>query len=50
MRSQHNGLKALSDASLSVTAAQVDAVNTLPAGTPRERQRDSERQHPALHL
>ena len=34
MRSQLNGLKALIDAILTVTAAQVDATNTLPPGTP----------------
>jgi hypothetical protein len=34
MRSQLNGLKALIDAVSGVTSAQVDAVNTLPAGSP----------------
>ena len=34
MRSQLNGLKAFIDAILTVTAAQVDAVNTLPPGDP----------------
>ena len=34
MRSQLNGLKALFDAILTVTAAQVDATNTLPPGNP----------------
>ena len=33
MRSQFNGLKALIDAMSSITAAQVDGVNTLPAGS-----------------
>lgn len=33
MRSQLNGLKALIDAILTVTAAQVDGVTTLPSGT-----------------
>lgn len=32
MRAQLNGLKALIDAILTVTAAQVDATNTLPPG------------------
>ena len=34
MRSQFNGLKALIDAILTLSAAQVDAVNTLPPGNP----------------
>ena len=34
MRSQLNGLKALIDAILTVTAAQVDSTNTLPQGSP----------------
>ncbi len=34
MRSQLNGLKAIIDAILTLTAAQVDGVNTLPPGTP----------------
>jgi hypothetical protein len=34
MRAQLNGLKALIDAVSGVTSAQVDAVNTLPAGSP----------------
>ena len=34
MRSQFNGLKALIDANLTIHAAQVDAVNTTPAGGP----------------
>jgi hypothetical protein len=34
MRNQFNGLKALIDALQSINAAQVDAVNTLPPGTP----------------
>ena len=34
MRGQFNGLKDLIDALQSVTAAQVDGVNTLPAGDP----------------
>jgi hypothetical protein len=34
MRSQLNGLKALIDAILTVTAAQVDGVNTLPPSSP----------------
>ena len=34
MRSQLNGLKALIDAILTVTAAQVDGVNTLPPNSP----------------
>ena len=33
MRAQLNGLKALIDSLLTVTAAQVDGVNTLPAGS-----------------
>ena len=36
MRSQFNGLKALIDAMSSITAAQVDGVNTLPAGSPAQ--------------
>jgi hypothetical protein len=36
MRSQLNGLKAIMDAILAVSAAQVDGVNTLPAGTPAQ--------------
>lgn len=36
MRSQLNGLKAIIDAILTVSAAQVDGVNTLPAGTPAQ--------------
>jgi hypothetical protein len=36
MRSQFNGLKALIDALLQVSAAQVDAVNTLPPWAPGE--------------
>jgi hypothetical protein len=34
MRSQLTGLKALIDAILTLTSAQVDGVNTLPPGTP----------------
>jgi len=34
LRSQFNGLKALIDAISAVTAAQVDSVSTLPAGSP----------------
>ena len=34
MRTQFNGLKDLIDAVSGVTSAQVDAVNTLPAGSP----------------
>ena len=34
MRSQFNGLKALIDATQTVTAAQVDGTNTLPPGSP----------------
>jgi putative salt-induced outer membrane protein YdiY len=34
MRSQLNGLKALIDAILTISAAQVDTVNTLPPGNP----------------
>jgi hypothetical protein len=34
MRSQLNGLKDLIDAVPTITSAQVDAVNTLPAGNP----------------
>ena len=34
MRSQLNGLKAIIDAILTLTAAQVDGVNTLPPSTP----------------
>ncbi len=34
MRSQLTGLKALIDAIPTITAAQVDGVNTLPPGTP----------------
>ncbi len=34
MRSQLNGLKALIDAILTVTAAQADSTNTLPQGSP----------------
>ena len=34
MRSQLTGLKALIDAILTITAAQVDGVNTLPPGNP----------------
>lgn len=34
MRTQLNGLKAFIDAILTVTAAQVDATNTLPPGNP----------------
>ena len=34
MRAQLNGLKALVDAILTVSAAQVDATNTLPPGDP----------------
>ena len=34
MRSQLNGLKAIIDAILTVSAAQVDGVNTLPPSTP----------------
>ena len=34
MRSQLNGLKALIDAIVTLNAAQVDAVNTLPPGSP----------------
>ena len=34
MRSQLNGLKAIIDAILTVSAAQVDSTNTLPPGTP----------------
>ncbi len=34
MRSQLNGLKAIIDAILTVTAAQVDSTNTLPQGSP----------------
>ena len=34
MRSQLQGLKALIDAVLTITAAQVDGVTTLPAGNP----------------
>jgi len=34
MRSQFNGLKTLIDAISSITAAQVDGVNTLPPGSP----------------
>ena len=34
MRSQLNGLKTLIDAIQTITAAQVDGVNTLPAGDP----------------
>jgi hypothetical protein len=36
LRSQFNGLKALIDAIASITAAQVDGVNTLPAGSPAQ--------------
>lgn len=36
MRSQLNGLKAIIDAILTVSAAQVDSTNTLPAGTPAQ--------------
>lgn len=34
MRSQLTGLKALMDAILTITAAQVDGVNTVPPGNP----------------
>ncbi len=34
MRAQLNGLKDLIDAVSTITAAQIDAVNTLPAGSP----------------
>ena len=34
MRGQFNGLKALIDLLQSIAAAQVDAVNTVPAGDP----------------
>jgi hypothetical protein len=36
MRSQFNGLKALIDAISTITAAQVDSVNTLPPGSPAQ--------------
>ncbi|MFO1439948.1 MAG: hypothetical protein U1F81_16615 [Verrucomicrobiaceae bacterium] len=36
LRSQFNGLKALIDAITSITAAQVDAVNTLPPNSPAQ--------------
>lgn len=36
IRNQLNGLKAIIDAILTVTNAQVDGVNTLPQGTPAE--------------
>jgi hypothetical protein len=36
MRSQFNGLKGLIDAIGTITAAQVDAVNTLPSGSPAQ--------------
>jgi len=36
MRSQFNSLKALIDAISSITAAQVDGVNTLPPGSPAQ--------------
>ena len=36
LRGQFNGLKALIDAMSSITAAQVDGVNTLPAGSPAQ--------------
>lgn len=36
MRAQFNSLKALIDALVTVTAAQVDGVSTLPPGTPAE--------------
>jgi hypothetical protein len=36
MRSQFNGLKTLIDAIGTITAAQVDAVNTLPSGSPAQ--------------
>ena len=34
MRNQLNGLKAIIDAILTVTAAQVDSTTTLPQGSP----------------
>jgi hypothetical protein len=36
MRSQLNGLKSIIDAVPTITSAQVDTVNTLPAGDPAE--------------
>jgi hypothetical protein len=50
MRSQLNGLKAIIDAILTVTAAQVDSTTTLPQGSSRERECERGGQHAALQL
>ena len=50
MRSQLNGLKAIIDAILTVSAAQVDSTNTLPPSTSGECERECGGKHAALHL
>jgi hypothetical protein len=51
MRSQLNGLKALIDAALGITAAaQVDATNTLPTRQSCQCERERGRQYPAFDL